>query len=94
MTNDDLAAQLATIEQHAPKLREAGVRSLKLGDLELELAPADPPDIVFGDDDDNDQADGAKPSPPPLDDPTTFNRSSVPSRRRELMGQSDGKRRG
>jgi hypothetical protein len=40
---DDLAAQLALIASHAPKLRNAGVQSLTIGGLSLVLLPPDPP---------------------------------------------------
>lgn len=87
MTNEDLAAQLTTIAEHAPKLRKAGVTSLKLGAVELVLAPDDPPDAeLFGNDDETDD----QPSNP-LDAPETFNRTDgTPSRRRRLInGESD-----
>lgn len=77
MTSEELAKQLAVIEDHAPKLRTAGVTSLKLGDIELVLEPAEPPTATFGDDEDEDE-----PSLSPLDDPATFGKSKVPRRRR------------
>jgi hypothetical protein len=43
---DDLAAQLALIASHAPKLRTAGVQSLTIGGLSLVLLPPDPPESL------------------------------------------------
>jgi hypothetical protein len=40
---DDLATQLTLIARHAPILREAGVQSLTVGEISMELAPPDPP---------------------------------------------------
>lgn len=39
---NDLAKQLETIAAHAPKLRGAGVRTLSIGEISMELAPPDP----------------------------------------------------
>lgn len=71
-----LEETLKTLAEHAPRLRTAGVRTLKVGDLSVTLAPPDPP-IVEDDGDDKDAND-------PLDDPATFGRlSGVPGYQRE-----------
>lgn len=89
MTNDDLAAQLSTIAEHAPKLRAAGITGLvKVGEVEFVVEP----EVVF-DDDDDEQMSGPSPASA-LDDPMTHNGSKPRSGRRELMGQSNGERRG
>lgn len=72
MTKADLEAQLTLIEERAPKLRKAGVLSLSIGDVQLELAPAELPDPPMGDDDDGDDNDK-----PVFDDPKTFGRTGV-----------------
>lgn len=73
----NLKETLETLAEHAPRLRAAGVRTLKVGDLSVTLAPPDPPLV---DDDDDDDASS------PLDDPATFGRlSGVPGYQREEM---------
>jgi hypothetical protein len=42
----DLAAQLAILAEHAPRLRAAGIQHLKVADLELVLAPPDPSPVI------------------------------------------------
>jgi hypothetical protein len=75
MSPADLRASLDVVAQQAKVLREAGVQSVKIGDLELVLLPPDPPDVDL-DDDDEKQALSA------LDDPDTFGGRPPPRRRR------------
>ncbi len=42
----DLAKQLETIAAHAPKLRAAGVQSLTIDGISMELAPPDPAPVI------------------------------------------------
>lgn len=73
MSPADLRASLDVVAQQAKALREAGVQRVKLGELELELLPPDPPDIALDDHD-------AKPVSA-LDDPDTFGGRPPPRRR-------------
>ena len=75
VTPSELEAQLALITKAAPELRKAGVVSLSIGDIEIELAPADPPEPTSS---------TATPDDPddPLKDPATYG-GSVPRRRGE-----------
>jgi hypothetical protein len=76
MTKTDLAETLKLIEEHAPKLRAAGVTSLAIGDIELQLATPEQPDVPLDMEKDEDGDDR-----PPLDDPATFGRKKrVPGR--------------
>lgn len=42
MTTTSLLEVVQLLEDHAPKLRAAGVRSLAVGDVHVELLPAEP----------------------------------------------------
>jgi len=79
MSPADLRASLDVVAQQAKVLREAGVQSVKIGDLELVLLPVDPPDVVMTDDD--------KRTLGALDDPDTFGGRPPPRRRRPEMDQ-------
>lgn len=75
MNAAELREQLAIITAEAPELRKAGVRALKLGDVEISLTPHDVA-VSFSQDGESDPSD-------PLDDPATFGRSAgVPRLRR------------
>jgi hypothetical protein len=63
----DLAARLALLAEHAPKLRRAGVSSLTIDDITIGLLPPDPPEPQP--DEETHEPTGE------LDDPMTFGRS-------------------
>ncbi len=42
----DLAKQLEAIAAHAPKLRDAGVKALRVGEISMELTPAESVPII------------------------------------------------
>ena len=74
MSPADLRASLDVVAQQAKVLREAGVQSVKIGDLELVLLPPDPPDVDLDDEE--------RPTVSALDDPDTFGGRPPPRRRR------------
>jgi hypothetical protein len=43
---NDLAKQLETIAAHAPRLRNAGVKALRVGEISMELTPAESVPII------------------------------------------------
>jgi hypothetical protein len=63
---DQFEKLLTKLEQHGPKLREAGVTAFSVGDVHVELARHEPP---LGDRDDGDEDPD---DPDPLNDPTTY----------------------
>jgi hypothetical protein len=83
MTNEDLDARLKLIAKAAPDLRKAGVTSLAIGDIELELAPPDP--LV-----EPATTSTATPDHPydPLQDPATYG-GELPRRRGEQPPKDD-----
>lgn len=76
MTKADLEGVLTAITDKAKGLRDAGVTSLSIDGIRIELAPSDPPPMP--------KSDGAPDEfPSSLDDPMTYGRSrGVPGRSR------------
>ena len=76
MTTSELAEQLTLLQDRGPALRRAGYRSIKLGDVELELDQATEP-LELGAESQEDPID-------PLNDPHTFGRTDgVPGLRHD-----------
>lgn len=78
----DLESVCQLLTEHAPKLREAGVLELEVGDIRVKLADPDPPDLEDEDEDEPSVAD-------PMQDGETYGRRTPPGyERRQRGGES------
>ncbi len=85
LTRTEAAELIDLIAERAPKLRDAGVRRLRLEDLELELAP---PEVEVAGDADDDEDEQQREPRHPFYDPATF------GRRRGVPGRKPGEENG